>query len=478
MAAPPTGTVTFLFTDIEGSTRRWDAQPEAMQCALQRHDALVRDAVERHGGHVFKTLGDAFYAAFARATDAVAAAVAAQRALADAAGGAADAGRVRMALHTGAADERDGDYYGQPVNRVARLQEAGHGGQVLVSGVTADLVRDRLPDGVQLRDLGEHRLRDLTRPERIVQLAVWGLPAAFPPLRIARDLRTAPPAPATAFVGRATEFDTLRSALDAAMAGQGRLVLVSGEPGIGKTRLAQELSIEAQGRGCLVLWGRCWEGEGAPAFWPWVEALGAYARSLDPQTLRSRLGDAAPDLAQLVPPIKSVLPDLSAPAPAEPEQARFRLFGGVAALLTGVAATRPLLLVLDDLHWADASSLLLLQFLARELRTAALLVLGTYPDTDLDRTHPLDAALASLRRQPACERLALPGLSVDEVGALLETRAGHPLDDALRALAAALHTETEGNPFFITETLRHLRETGGLAQADGRLAVTVGSVAA
>src|SRR5215207_8912657 len=255
MAAPPTGTVTFLFTDIEGSTRRWDAQPEAMPAALARHDAIVRDAVERHGGHVFKTLGDAFYAAFARATDAVMAAVAAQRALAAESWGAAGAGRVRMALHTGAADERDGDYYGQPVNRVARLHEAGHGGQVLLTGVTADLVRDRLPDGVQLRDLGEHRLRDLARPERVVQLAVWGLPAAFPPLRIARDLRTTPPAPATSFVGRSAELAGLRTALDAALAGQGRLVLVSGEPGIGKTRLAQELSNEAQTHGCLVLWG-------------------------------------------------------------------------------------------------------------------------------------------------------------------------------------------------------------------------------
>src|SRR5215211_7542640 len=207
MATPPTGTLTFLFTDIEGSTRRWDEQPEAMQAALARHDALLREAIERHGGHIFKTMGDAFYAAFARATDAVAAAVEVQRALASESWGAASPGRVRMALHAGAADERAGDYFGPPVNRVARLHEAGHGGQVLLSGVTADLVRDRLPEGVQLRDLGEHRLRDLARPERIYQLAVWGLPADFPPLRVARDLRTTPPTPATSFVGRATEFD-------------------------------------------------------------------------------------------------------------------------------------------------------------------------------------------------------------------------------------------------------------------------------
>ena len=206
----PAGTVTFLFTDIEGSTRRWDEQPDAMQCALRRHDAILREAIERHGGHVFKTIGDAFYAAFARATDAVAAAVTAQRVLATEPWGEASPGPVRMALHTGAADEREGDYFGPPLNRVARLHEAGHGGQVLLSGVTADLVRDRLPDGVQLRDLGEHRLRDLARPEHVFQLAIWGLPADFPPLQLVHDQPANLPVPITSAVGREGE-DTLAS---------------------------------------------------------------------------------------------------------------------------------------------------------------------------------------------------------------------------------------------------------------------------
>jgi class 3 adenylate cyclase len=476
MATPPTGTVTFLFTDIEGSTRRWDTEPNAMKHALARHDAILRDCIERHGGYVFKTVGDAFYAAFARATDAAGAAVAAQRGLASESWGEASQGAVRMALHTGAADERDGDYFGPPLNRVARLLEAGHGGQVLLSGVTADLVRDRLPEGVQVRDLGEYRLRDLARPERVYQFAIWGLQADFPALRIARDLRTTPRTPATSFVGRSAELAELRTALDAAIGGTGRLVLVSGEPGIGKTRLAQELSKEAEARGCLVLWGRCWEGEGAPAFWPWVEALSAYARTLDPRTLRSQLGAAAPDLAQLVPDIQAALPDLPAPAPTEPEQARFRLFGGVAAFLIGVASVRPLLLVLDDLHWADKPSLLLLQFLVRQLGTARLLVLGTYRDTELDRTHPLADVRTSLRRDAAVERVALRGLSSPEVMTLLEARAGHALDAPGRALAAALQRETEGNPFFVQETLRHLADTGGIAEQDGRWRVTTASI--
>src|SRR5215216_3037239 len=180
MAMPPTGTVTFLFSDIEGSTRRWDEQPEAMKGALARHDALLRGAIERHGGHVFKTVGDAFCAAFSTPADAVRAAASGQRALAADGWGAT----VRMALHTGAADERDGDYFGPALNHLARLKDAAHGGQIVLSSVTADLIGTCVPDGAELRDLGEHRLRDVPRPWRLYELAIWGLPADFPPLRL------------------------------------------------------------------------------------------------------------------------------------------------------------------------------------------------------------------------------------------------------------------------------------------------------
>jgi predicted ATPase len=279
------------------------------------------------------------------------------------------------------------------------------------------------------------------------------------------------------FVGRSAEFAVLVAALEAAAAGQGRLVLLAGEPGIGKTRLAERLADEARERGCLVLWGRCWEDDGAPAFWPWVEALGAYARSQDPDRLRAVLGSAAPDLAQLVPEVRAQLPDVPEPPPGEPEQARFRLFAGVTDLFRRLAATQPVLLVLDDLHWADKPSLLLLQFLTRQLGGIRLIVLGSYRDTDLDRRHPLGEALTSLRREATCERVSLAGLLVDEVVALLEGRAGHVLGASGRELAQALHRETEGNPLFVSETLRHLVETGGIIQQDGRWQVTAGPIA-
>src|SRR5947199_3410717 len=181
--ALPSGTVTFLFTDIEGSTRLWATQHDAMRASLARHDALLRQSIEAHGGHVFKTAGDAFCASFATATSAVEAALDAQRALRAERWPEGAAIRARMALHTGAAEIRDGDYFGPPLNQVARLLAAGHGGQTLVSEITHDLCRDRLPAGTTLKSLGEHTLKDLARRETVFQLCHPDLPQAFPPLK-------------------------------------------------------------------------------------------------------------------------------------------------------------------------------------------------------------------------------------------------------------------------------------------------------
>jgi serine/threonine protein kinase/DNA-binding NarL/FixJ family response regulator len=185
VSGPPAGTVTFLFTDIEGSTAMWERDPSRMQAALVRHDEILRSSIKASEGYVFKTVGDAFCAAFATARQALEATLAAQRALFAEEWDENTTVRVRMALHTGATEERDGDYFGPPVNRVARLLSAGHGGQVLLSAVTYGLVRDNLgflEPGAELRDLGEHRLRDLRYSERIFQLAVPGLPSEFPSL--------------------------------------------------------------------------------------------------------------------------------------------------------------------------------------------------------------------------------------------------------------------------------------------------------
>src|SRR5579864_4032276 len=178
----PSGTVTLLFTDIEGSTALWETQPEAMAAALARHDELVRGAVEPAGGHVFKTVGDAFCVAFWTPSRALEAALAVQKAVSSEAWPEPIVLRVRTVLHTGVCQERDGDYFGPVVNRAARLEAIAHGSQIVVSRATAELLRDSLPQGVGLRDLGDHRLKDLSRPERVFQVDAAGLPQEFPPL--------------------------------------------------------------------------------------------------------------------------------------------------------------------------------------------------------------------------------------------------------------------------------------------------------
>jgi class 3 adenylate cyclase len=183
----PTGVVTFVFTDIESSTRLWEQYPQAMRAALTCHNAILRHAIETHDGVIFGTAGDAFYAAFSDAPAALAAALAAQRALCAQPWDEVGALRVRIALHTSAVELRDGNYFGPPLNRVARLLVAGHGGQTLLSLTTQELVRDDLPPGVALRDLGEHYLKDLIQPEQIFQLVATDLPADFPPLRTGAD---------------------------------------------------------------------------------------------------------------------------------------------------------------------------------------------------------------------------------------------------------------------------------------------------
>ncbi|HLM17310.1 MAG TPA: adenylate/guanylate cyclase domain-containing protein, partial [Acidimicrobiia bacterium] len=232
----PTGTVTFLFTDLEGSTQLWEQYPEAMRDALTRHDAILRDAVVAHGGHLVKTTGDGIHAAFGTASDAVDAAIAAQRELHAADWTSTGPLRVRMGLHTGAAEVRDGDYYGGALNRAARMMAIAHGGQIVASLATSELVRD---DDYDLVDLGEHRLRDLGRPERVFQVVHPALPREFAALTSLESFPTNLPLQSTSFVGRSRELGDVITAL-----ATNRVVTMTGVGGVGKTRLALQVGGE------------------------------------------------------------------------------------------------------------------------------------------------------------------------------------------------------------------------------------------
>ena len=267
------------------------------------------------------------------------------------------------------------------------------------------------------------------------------------------------------FVGRQREMGELKAALEDALSGRGRLVTLVGEPGIGKTRTAQELATYAGLRSAQVLWGRCHESRGAPPYWPWVQVIRSYVRERDPERLRSEMGTGAADIAEIVSDVRERLPDLKpAPAADDPEQARFRLFDSITAFLRSASRSQPLVVILDNLHWADKPSLLLLEFLAQEFSDSRLLVIGTYRDVDLSRQHPLVETLGELTRERLFQRVLLRGLSQDDVSRFIElTSSMTP-----RGLAEAVHTQTEGNPLFVTEVVRLLVQEGELSQERAR----------
>ncbi len=291
--------------------------------------------------------------------------------------------------------------------------------------------------------------------------AVLGLPPLA--ARVAALARGSPPPPGVPalegiFVGRAKEIVALRVALAAAIGGRGRVVLLVGEPGIGKTRTAEELVREARAVGAEVLTGRCYEGEGTPAFWPWRQVLRAYVAGRDTATLAAELGDATA-VATVCPELRIRLPDIPALA-LDPERARFRLFEGVTGMLRRAAARRPLVIVLDDLHGADRSSLLLLEFLARDLGRARLLVVGGLRDVTPAPEHPLAQTLSELAREHVSDQLALPGLDVPEISELIVRATGEACPPGL---AEAVHARTEGNPRYVTEVVRALFARGPIA---------------
>src|SRR3954469_5409977 len=261
------------------------------------------------------------------------------------------------------------------------------------------------------------------------------------------------------FVGREREVGKLRGGLEDALGGHGKLLMVDGEPGIGNARTAEELVTYARLRGARVLIGRAYEAEGAPAYWPWLQMARSFVEDGDADHLHELLGAGAADNARVMPELREVFPDLEPQHSLEPEQARFRFFDAVTTFLRNVAAEQPLVLLLDDLHWADAPSLRLLQFLARELSDASILVVGTYRDVELGRRHPLSQALADLTRQGLVERVTLRGLSEHEVARFIEVTASiHPPPPLVRAI----HEETEGNPFFVSEIVNLLAAEGEL----------------
>jgi class 3 adenylate cyclase/tetratricopeptide (TPR) repeat protein len=525
--ALPSGTVTFLFTDIEGSTRLWSQNAQTMGAAIARHEALLRAVITATGGVVFKTVGDAIYAAFASALDAVQAAVDGQQAIAAEPWDTSTALRVRMALHSGVVEVREGDYFGLQLSRTARLLSAGHGGQILVSQATQELVREQLAAELTLRHLGRYQLKDLIDPQHIFQLVAPNLVGDFPPLRLAGEravdepplalplfLSAAPsqPGPPAPFVAREQELAELADALTTARSGAGQILFVIGGAGRGKTWLVQEFARRTQGADpkLLVVSGSCnaHTGSGDP-YLPFREALtmlsgdveARWAGGLISTEHARRLWEAmpltlpalvahAPDLIGTFVPSNGVreraatFADRDAPwfrelVARESAEVGARveqqpILAQYSAALSAIARERPLVLILEDLQWVDSASSGLLFHLSREASHSRILILGTYRPEEVavsrgETHHPLAEMVSELKRWHGDIWLDLGELAAADgrhfVEAYLDTQPNR-LGPAFRE---ALFKQTGGHALFTVELVSELRERGDLRQdVDGQ----------
>ena len=456
-------TVTILFTDLVGSTELSSrVGPERSEVLRHEHFGLLREAVAAAGGREIKNLGDGLMVSFSSAAGAIECAAAMQQRHELRNRKAEEILEVRIGVSMGDATHEEGDWFGPPVVEAARLCAKANGGDVLLPELTRLMVGRR--GDHTFAPVGELELKGLPEPVATCKLVWEPIAAARSPLpdRLAAI-------PQTSFVGRAKERARLSEVWETASRGDRRVILVAGEGGIGKTRLATDLALDAHASGATVLYGH-FDDEVGAAYEAWSEALQRLVDNTPTEILQAHVLEYGGDLSRLV-----VLPleDVPKSRSSDPETERYLLFRSVGSLLEKASHEEPVLLFLDDLHWADSASLALLKHVISNVINARVLVLCTYRDSDLPTGHPLGSLLADLRRIGGIEWVALEGFEHAEVVALMEAAAGHELDLAGLQLADALANETDGNPFFMREMLLHLVESGGLVQgADGRYVLT------
>ena len=424
------GLITILFTDLVGSTALAQQLGDTAADELRReHFEQLRKAVAATGGTEVKTIGDAMMVSYSSATDAIAGAVAMQqRVYAHNANIGLPSVQIQMrvGISAGDASYEDNDWFGTPVVEASRLCGAAEGGQILVTDIVRVLAGSRAAHG--LTPIGEVVGKGLSAPMSACEVT-WApdavvtkgrLEVALPPQVEQDDV--------FGFVGRADQRDALLGAWKTVTSAGRLAVFVGGEPGIGKTRIVKELCRDAHHQGGIVLWGACDE-ELAMPYQPFVEAFRWLAESMAPDVLRELVSSYGGELLPLIPDLAKRVPGLDARLNDDPETERYRLFEAATELLRNLSAREPVLLVLDDLHWARKPTLVLLRHLLKSSVPMNLLIVATYRDTDLDRTHPLSEVLADLRRQNGVERLMLHGLDEGGVQQFLERVAGHELDD-------------------------------------------------
>jgi class 3 adenylate cyclase/tetratricopeptide (TPR) repeat protein len=464
--------VTVLFTDLVGSTELASAlTPEAGDEVRRKHFSALRRAIAASGGTEVKNLGDGLMVVFPASSSALSCAVAMQQAVHRDNVGADRPLGLRVGLSAGEATRETDDYFGDPVVEAARLCARAGAGQILA----ADLVRATAGRRAQhvFSSLGALELRGLPDPVETlevtweplgdVDLATYVLPL---PSRLEIE-------PTVGVIGRHAEVTLLADAFKRIANGEAReVVFVAGEAGVGKTTLATQVARVSFEAGAAVLLGRCNEDLGAP-YEPFVEAISHFVTHATEDALRTHVEAHGGELAKIVPALRQRLGELPSPQSADPETERYLLYGAVVGVLAQMSGNSPVVLILDDLQWADKPSLQLLRHVVANTTAMPLLIVGTHRDSDLSAAHPLTETLATLWRESGVSRIELTGLDDAGVLAFLEAAAGHHLDEAGVGLAHAVYRETDGNPFFVGEVLLQLTETGAIYQDEtGRWAAT------
>ncbi len=464
MAERGIATATIVFTDVVGSTEVRARLGEAAADQLFRaHERELTEMVTVHNGHVVKSAGDGIMGAFDAASDAVSAAIALQRGLAHRSHDL----QIRIGIASGDVSWEDGDCSGLPVVVAARLEAGAEPGQILVSQVVRWLAGDRAGDRYEA--LGPRQLKGLPEPIEVFAVG-WDPPADaagvsdLGPVALPAALTVAA---GVGFVGRHEEWGVLESSWSEVEAGGRRVVLVGGEAGAGKTRLASEFARRCHADGAAVLFGAS-DRELALPYQPWVQALEHVLRSMADELIVDDLMPSLSELIVLLPQLERLVPGLNRPASVDPEVDRFRLWSAVGEVLAAATRRRPMVLLLDDLHWAGTQTLALLRHLALTASADRLLVLGTFRDTGDEVTDPLASCLADLRRLDGVIRLRLGGFDQGSVERFVAEAAGQELDAGLRHVAAAMTTKTSGNPFYVGELWRHLVATGTVRRSGAR----------
>ncbi|MBI4518715.1 MAG: AAA family ATPase [Deltaproteobacteria bacterium] len=450
----PEGTVTVLSTDLVGSTLLNQRLGDEAATAVERElAALAQEQVDKQRGVVIKDTGDGLMVAFQSARRAVVCAQDIQRAIARRNRNRPDSAvQLRVGLHTGEVLSEDGGLHGETLIVAKRIESVATASGIFASDTVHGVLGTARGE---LVDRGEFVLKGIDAPWHLWEVP-WTTAEASGVLSGSER---------TPFVGRAQERTRLLQAVERARSGSGTLMLIGGEAGVGKSRLVEEAAAAAQRLGLMVLTGHCVDQQGAPPYLPTIEHLEAAARQGSPEAFRRVLGENAPEIAKLMPELRVRYSDIPEPVSLPPEQERRYLLHGISEFLERTARATPLLLVFEDLHWADESTLLLIRHLAQRLAQIPVLVVGTYRDTDLKPGRPLAAVLPELLRQRLAEEIRLGRLTADGVAAVLAGRAGSTPPQQLVAL---VYAETEGNPFFVEEVFRHLHEAGKLFDEAGQ----------